>query len=107
MADRLVVDCSTGEEEARPLTPEEEAEAVELSEKAEDERRDESARTTIATTLDSRLADALAALRNFVDSPKPSTAAAQASAAYDAAKLLSRLMVALVRHRLGRYDATD
>lgn len=58
-------------------------------------------------TLRTQVESALAQLRAFVTATKPSTAAAQASAAYDASRLCARVLVGLIRLHLRRLDAVD
>lgn len=58
-------------------------------------------------TVNTRLDEALATLATFVASAKPSTAAAQASAAYDATKLLARVAIGLIRLLRRRLDSAD
>ena len=58
-------------------------------------------------TIDERLGTALEQLRTFTTATKPSTAAAQASAAYDAVRLCARVLVGLIRLHLRRLDSAD
>lgn len=58
-------------------------------------------------TIRQQAVDALTANRAFVATAKPSTAAAQASAAYDQTKALTRQVNGLIRLVLGRLDGTD
>jgi hypothetical protein len=58
-------------------------------------------------TIRDRAVAALATNKAFIDSAKPGTAAAQASAAYDQTKALTRQVNGLIRLVLGRLDGTD
>lgn len=58
-------------------------------------------------TIRDRAAQALAANRTFITAAKPSTAALQASAAYDQAKAQARQLNGVIRLLLGHLDSTE
>lgn len=58
-------------------------------------------------TIRERALAALAANRTFIQSAKPSTAAAQASAAYDQAKAQARQLNGVIRLLLGVLDGVE
>lgn len=62
---------------------------------------------TNEATINDRLDQALTALGNHVTRAKPATAAAQASAAYDATVLLARVAISLVRLVRRRLEAVE
>lgn len=66
-----------------------------------------SPRVANEAAINDRLDQAIAALRSHVDRAKPSTAAAQASAAYDATVLLCRVAIGVIRIMRRRLDGTD
>jgi len=55
-----------------------------------------------AEALDARMNAALAALRTYVNNPTPTAAQTSASV-----KLLCRVAIALIRHRLSRFEDVD
>ena len=107
MADKLLVDCETGDATSVPLTSDEVAErdAALVTEQQRTDR--ETVERASLATIEQRLDAALDQLRTFVNSPKPATAAAQASAAYDAVKLVARVVIWVVRLVRRRLDGVD
>lgn len=102
MADTVIVNASTGEQETRPLTAEEQAQRDQDAAVAEERAAAEQVTSTNETTINDRLDLALDAMRAHVE--RGTFTAAQRDAAL---LLVLRVCMGLVRLARRRLDAAD
>lgn len=99
---KLIVDCSSGQERIEPLTAEEQADAAAIAAEAESVTATQQVRAGNRTTIEQQATAALDTNRTFLAIASP-TAAQNAAQA----KALTRQMNGIIRLLLNRLDGTD
>lgn len=105
MADKLVVDCTTGEERPEALTAEEQAQQDADAVKAEQERQKTTAEETNRTSLRSKADQVITTLENAT-STKATWDALTAAQRQEVTRLGLLAVAKIARLVLGRLDAS-